>query len=358
MADYWLASGGRPPISNLVMLAPANFGSPLAHRGRSLIGRVVKGFKSDKPFQTGTHVLKALEMSSPYTWNLAQKDRFAPNAFSDGGVSCTVIVGNRGYDGISSIANENGSDGTVYLATANLNCWKLDVNFCEGVERAIAGPPEPARGPAAFVVLEDENHTTVAFKNPRSADHLDWVIGALDVRPRSFRRWRETCSRHTESVMASNANRRNRHKHGFQNTVFRVRDDLGNDVADYVVELYENAGNPRDRVAQVFNRDIIGATHAYQDNSAYRSFMFDCSRLTKSIGKIQRQLRIRVSALPNVDERSNVVGYRTFDEPDIGALTIEPSSVPEFFSQNRTLFVDICLTRIQKPALFEISPAG
>jgi len=44
MLSNYTSQDRRPPIQNLVMLAPANFGSPLAHTGRALIGRAIKGF--------------------------------------------------------------------------------------------------------------------------------------------------------------------------------------------------------------------------------------------------------------------------------------------------------------------------
>jgi pimeloyl-ACP methyl ester carboxylesterase len=47
-------SSDTNPIRRLIMLAPANFGSPLAHKGRSFIGRAIKGFKLDHLFETGT----------------------------------------------------------------------------------------------------------------------------------------------------------------------------------------------------------------------------------------------------------------------------------------------------------------
>lgn len=37
-------TGKKSPIRHLVMLAPANFGSSLAHKGRSFVGRVLKGW--------------------------------------------------------------------------------------------------------------------------------------------------------------------------------------------------------------------------------------------------------------------------------------------------------------------------
>ena len=129
MASKWVNKGKKPPVNNLVLLAPANFGSPLAHKGRAFYGRVVKGFSSEKKFETGTHVLKALEMASTYSWDLAEIDRFNKNCFGASRVRATTIIGNTGYSGISSIANANGSDGTVYCAAANLNCHSLKIEF-------------------------------------------------------------------------------------------------------------------------------------------------------------------------------------------------------------------------------------
>lgn len=43
---HWLTRYYTPdtaPVKRLLMLAPANFGSPLAHTGRSMIGRALKG---------------------------------------------------------------------------------------------------------------------------------------------------------------------------------------------------------------------------------------------------------------------------------------------------------------------------
>ena len=126
---------GRAPIKNLVMIAPANFGSPLAHKGRAFMGRVYKGFIAKKPegrsFQTGTHILRGLELASPYSWDLANRDRFdrGGTMYQPGNVLCTVLVGNTGYDGISSIANEDGSDGTVRVSTANVKCFRIRAVF-------------------------------------------------------------------------------------------------------------------------------------------------------------------------------------------------------------------------------------
>ncbi|MBV1931851.1 MAG: hypothetical protein KUG71_09045 [Porticoccaceae bacterium] len=356
MADYWHAQGKRPPIANLVMLAPANFGSPLAHKGRALIGRVFKGFGSDKRFETGTHILKALEMASPYSWALAEKDRFVDNVFNKGGVRCTVIVGNEGYDGISSIANEDGSDGTVYVATANLNCARLTIDFATNPEKPTMSALARSKGEIAFLVVDGKNHSTLAFKDTRSTSHLDWVIGALDVKAGGFAAWREQCLQHTGSVMAKHnkPGKRDAHKHGYQNMVFRVRDDMGNHVHDFVLEFYEEVTQLRDKLARAFNRDVISSVHAYKDDGSYRSFVMNCTRLFSLINKPDEFLKISLSALPDVDSKKEVVGYSTFGNADIGCVELDPARLQELFQSNRTVLVDIILKRMQDEQVFTL----
>ncbi|MFA7053932.1 MAG: hypothetical protein WC328_13045 [Kiritimatiellia bacterium] len=121
----WLVKYCKPetaPIKRLLMLAPANFGSPLAHTGRSVIGRAVKGWGGSKLFETGTQILKGLELASPYSWNLAERDLFGEEKafYGPGRILCTVLVGNTGYSGISATANKPGSDGTVRVSTAGV----------------------------------------------------------------------------------------------------------------------------------------------------------------------------------------------------------------------------------------------
>ena len=134
----WLQRNYAPneaPIKHLLMLAPANFGSPLAHKGRSLAGRIWKGFVVKRPkgsaFETGTHILKSLELASPYTWDLAECDRFGDRGemYSPGNVLCTVLVGQNAGGAANAIANEDGWDGTVRVATASMDCARMRVVF-------------------------------------------------------------------------------------------------------------------------------------------------------------------------------------------------------------------------------------
>lgn len=359
MATYFTANNLKPPINNLLMLAPANFGSPLAHKGRAIYGRVIKGFNAKKRFQTGTYILRALEMASPYSWRLAQRDRFQDNAMSVTGVRTTVIVGNTGYSGISSLANELGSDGTVYAATANLNCASIEISFPAGDQRPRFNAIRDSRGDTAFLLLDDFNHSSIAYKDPKHSDNdalLRYIMRALDVtNTENFKQWIQDCDNHTVSVLAAHDSDKDSHKHGFQNTVFRVRDDQGFDVEDYVIEFYnDTAKGDADRLAELFNKEAVVKVHAHKDNASYRSFMIDCSALYRIIEAQDQMLNISISAMPDLNEECNLVGYRSFGNHDIGQLTLNAQDVRNFFIPNRTLFIDITLTRQQKDELFWI----
>ena len=266
------------PIKHLVMLAPANFGSPLAHKGRSLIGRVYKGFIAKRPkgrsFETGTHILKELEVASPYTWQLAERDRFGRGGtmYQTGNVLCTVLVGNTGYHGISSIANEEGSDGTVRLSTANMNCARINAVFPARPDNDHGGYDvgydlEESSGATAFGVLDGHNHGTITLSHrkhdpvgrveqtKRDGDLLEKIVRGLTVTDENFKKW---CQRLDRTAT------RGGRKHGLQNTVVHVQDQYGVGVEDYLLEFYEE-DDDRDRIAELFHKSAIRKVHKYSN---------------------------------------------------------------------------------------------
>lgn len=362
MATEFTERDRKPPVRNLLMLAPANHGSPLAHKGRAFYGRVLRGFTARKRFQTGTHILKALEMASPYSRELARRDRFGTSPFRPGGVRATVIVGNSGYTGISSLANEDGSDGTVYVSTAHLDCAYLSVDFPSLPKKPRASAVRAATGETAFLVADGHNHGSVALKNPGHPGNdvlLKQIIRALGIaNAKEYRSWVEDCRQETARVMQKHDKARDTYKHGYQNTVIRVRDDQGFDVPDYVVEFYHDAAEgDRDHLATEFNRRVLTKVHVYQDNSAIRSFLINCTELHRLFTEGGHVLRVSLSALPDVNDPKNMVGYRSFEDEDIDCLRLEAKELKAMFVPNRTLFIDITLTRERKAEMFELNRA-
>jgi len=355
---HWLAQmkPEKVPIKRLVMLAPANFGSPLAHTGRSFIGRVVKGWKTERPFETGTHVLKALELASPYSWDLAFDDRFTTKQYyGPGRVLCTVLVGNTGYSGISALANKPGTDGTVRVSTANLNCAYLEADFTHDPKAPVT-KSKNGKGSIAFGVMDGENHGTVAAKQggPENDDTLPAIVEALGVTDQDFPIWCQELEVNADAVMAARTDD-GLHYHGFQNTVFKVEDQFGNAIDDYVIEIYLDEKSKTSRnahVTQKIQEDVIAGVHAYGDDPSMRSMLIDCDALYRLLDKKDEKLKISLTAHPVYGD-GNDVGYRTFTDNDIGNVELSYKQVRKIFQPNRTLLVKIILRRFQSNKVFE-----
>ena len=369
----WLDRNFGPdesPVAHLVMLAPANFGSPLAHKGRSFGARALRGFIAKKPegqpFETGTQILKGLELASPYTWDLAVRDRFGERGtrYQPGNVLCTVLVGNAGYRGIRAIANEEGSDGTVRIATANMNCLRVAARFPAHPEELdvghdVAWSIEESTGSTAFGVLDGHNHSTIKLshlgnRSPRSKRDrrvLEYIVESLSVGEADFREWRGRLAARNEELLPK-VNGRNVQKHGFQNTVVHVEDQYGVGVDDYLLEFYKKE-EKTGRTAERFHRFVINGVHKYCDDHSYRSIYIDCTRLAAEIDKVgNKPLSISLTASPEFDPPRTPVGFETIADEHIGGLRIGRQDIGKFFAPHRTVLVSLELERQQSPGVF------
>lgn len=356
---HWMTTFFTPdtnPIKRLLMLAPANFGSPLAHKGRSFVGRVVKGFKSDRRFHTGTHILKGLELASPFTWQLALQDRFADERwYGPGRVLCTVLVGTAGYSGISAAANEAGTDGTVRVSTADLNPVLFRFDFA-------SDPDDPqlvmveANGATAFARIPGDNHSTLAFKDrgPRHAAVLDFVREALQVTDAGFPAFVEKLERFSAAARADGGG--DAYTQGYQNTLVRLTDDCHAYVPDYFWEMFAKHRDEQrldNRLTGVVQEQVFEKTHAYRDNPAYRSLLFNTTVLRECVIKPGRSLYVSVTAMPDVRE-TGTVGYSTVGYDDIGSIKLTPDRLEALFQPDRTVLIDMQIKRMQTDRVFRL----
>jgi len=356
----WLVKYCKPetaPIKRLLMLAPANFGSPLAHTGRSVIGRAVKGWGGSKLFETGTQILKGLELASPYSWDLAERDLFgAEKAFyGPGRILCTVLVGNTGYSGISAIANKPGSDGTVRVSTANLNAAKVTLNFRVNKSTQDVSTLSLVESTGfAFGVVDGEDHGTIAAKGRGHKNQGTglYIRDALSVEDGEFEAWQDSLRQETERVMESTRSRQDDYFDGYQNTVVRLVDNYGMGVSDYVFELYANEDKTaRDKkLTQAIQETVVNNVHVYADDPSYRSLLINCDKLYALFDKPADRLNISVTAYPEM--KKDKVGYRTYTEKDIGYLSLSPEQMKTVFKPNRTLLVRVEIQRLQSDEVF------
>jgi pimeloyl-ACP methyl ester carboxylesterase len=352
----WLSHYYTPdtaPVKRLLMLAPANFGSPLARCGQAFYSRIIKGFNSKKMFQVGKKILQGLELASHYTWRLAMHDRFSKqNFYGVGKVLCTVLIGNTGYSGIAAAANEAGSDGTVRISSANMNCDLLTADFSNNPLKPELNL-EHSTGECAFAIMDDENHSTIAFKDngPKNSHTLSFILRALQVTDKTFPRWCEELTDYTKKVMACALEKKN--LHGFQNSVFVVKDQFEQHVKDYFLEFY-TPKDSHDWLTQHFYENVIKKVRTYSEDSSYRNLYLDCTSFYQQMNKKWKSLGVSLIALPEFRHNGNV-GYRTFTDEDIGYINIPKENITQIFQENRTLLVKIKLRREQADKVFRFA---
>src|SRR6185437_11974920 len=132
------APASRPrQLKHLVALAPATFGSPIAAKGRSLLGRIFIGshdlFGPDF-LNSGNLVLSNLELGSEFTWELAHRDLINKKLYGPGNDSPYVFIfdGTNDYGRLAGIflpKDQEGSDGVVRWSGVALNTRKITLNL-------------------------------------------------------------------------------------------------------------------------------------------------------------------------------------------------------------------------------------
>lgn len=127
---YYNRKNKQCPMSHLIMLAPANFGSALAQLGKSKLSRIKSWFDGVEP---GQNVLNWLELGSAEAWALNESwIKSDGSQISAQGIFPFVLIGQdidrKLYDHLNSYTGELGSDGVVRTAAANLNAQYIKLS--------------------------------------------------------------------------------------------------------------------------------------------------------------------------------------------------------------------------------------
>ncbi|MHC4879335.1 MAG: esterase/lipase family protein [Planctomycetota bacterium] len=374
----WMTQYFNPesnPIHRFLMLAPANFGSPLAHKGRAWHGRLLKG--QGAKFETGFHILKGLELASPYIWELAERDLLARGErrrwYGQGRILATCLVGNSPYGGISGAISEDGSDGTVRVAGANPNTSLFSIRVAsssDGIltrttQRMVDSLARPNR--IAFTKLPGENHSTVTFRRVKwPATELTRVL-VTDALQQSDDTWDVWCDRleyeHAQATANPHPNDGDdAHFHGYQDTIVRVRDQFGQPVSDYVMEFKTNdrdSNRASNLFARWFQREVIQSVHPHSDDASYRSIYVDVSTLQERIDQPGESLLVGLTASPVIERRSRLkpsdpVGFLPLTGRENGPLQIEFAQIGTVFAKDRTTLIDIQIERLIHESVFSI----
>lgn len=304
----------RGRLKNLVGLAPATFGSPLAHKGRSWLGALVRGNREVGPdfLEAGNLILGGLELGSRLTWDLAHQDLLGDEAvYGPSGDTPYVFIfcGTRPYGGLLSLANTPGSDGTVRLAGCPLNTRKIVVDLTEDAARS--GAAQRVRvAPWSnvdipLVPVAGLDHGTIL--SAPSDDLIRLVDAALNVADAdAYARWQAAAEAHRAQVFAQDPGLGR-----WQQFVMRVLDERGDPVPDYFVEfIVSGAGSatwrPLKDVYPAFEMDI----HPYGADKSLRCFHVDLKSVAVAPGD---RLGVRLIA----SSGSQLVGYHGFSDDSV-----------------------------------------
>ena len=241
-------TGIQDRIASIVFLAPANFGSPLAHKGKSQLGRLktilidglMEGdtYASEWQFgEVGEQILTDLEMASPRQWDLSDHDLLHPehgSLYGDDGIGAWVLTGSKSDSLARFVADIDGTDGVIVTSGAGLSIRRLSLDVvgpapvARSIDPGWTRSSDPSRLPdIPQVVLEDLDHGTILTDDTV----VDLVLDALVARtPKQRNRLQQRFSAVAEDRNPGNEDT-------WQQFVFRVLDDRGQPVTDYDVSF-------------------------------------------------------------------------------------------------------------------------
>ena len=268
----------RDRLKHLIGLAPATFGSPLAHKGRSWLGALFKGNRERGPdfMEAGDRILDALELGSRFTWDLAHLDLLGDEPFYGPTRSTPfvfVFCGTKAYTGLRGLMNEPGSDGTVRWAGCPLNTRKIVLDLTLDPSR----PGSEDRVSIAewrntdidLTPVAGVNHGTILEKP--AGDLLEMVDGALRVTSAAgFAQWKSEAARRTRAAREAIDE--------WQQFVFRAVDERGDPIPDYNVQLFTR--DARGAIRDL--RDFDLSVHVYGSDPSFRCFHVNLTRLKRA----------------------------------------------------------------------------
>ncbi len=377
----------RPcPMSHLIMLAPANFGSALAQLGKGTGARLKTWMESVQP---GTGILDWLELGSSESWELNTKwiergNEPAPTVFQF--VLTGQSIDRKLYDNLNSYTDESGSDGVVRTAAANLNATYFRLE--QGTEEIQAENDDGPRKAFSFNITYSKRAARTAFALIPGRSHsgedkgilrsvkrdgrhptVDAVLSCLLVSRQE--EYLTLCDRFDEQ---SRSVRDAEHveivsrlpfipdgiyfhdSHAM--VIFRVRDDRGYPVADFDLTLI---GKLKRRSGANFMPK--GFFVDRQKNSRETGvltyyFSYDAMFGAPELRHPRDKKKVLREALPGADG----LGLEIKARPDDGfvryvpaALDVSKDVLRQFIKADETVLIDIVLRRVVHEGVFRLT---
>ena len=393
----WLTANGNKVaearcrrVKHIVGVAPATWGSPQAHKGRTWLGALVKGNRKTGPdfMEAGDQVLDALELGSRFTWDLAHADLLSEKPVYDSGPGSpwvAVFIGNQPYDGLPSVANDPGTDGTVRWAGCGLNTRKITLDLTRTADDRVTITPWDNRLDVSPIPVNGRNHATIVQDpEPGMMDRIVRLFGVSDAP--TFQAWLTDAQKYGASgikqmqtaapgdgggtagavvtAISKLFHPTGKTIDGWQQFVVWAHDERGDSIADYMIEIeFQDTDGGWRAFEQMYTN-----CHPYSTDSGYRCFHI---RLGKGLSTSTVPLRAKISAHTG----SALVAYQGYDsggkghamqksdDPADRAVTIEIHNDlgrqnGSFFFPFTTTMVEIILNREPFPLEGQSSLVG
>lgn len=335
------------PLQHLLMLAPANHGSPLAVLGKSRVGRIKAWFSGVEP---GEQILDWLSLGSEGQWALNYASLSYRSAAA--GFYPFVLAGqgidNALYDFLNTYLIEPGSDGVVRVAGANMNCRYLHLaqsnepvagkksvlalNY--DIKKAVRTPQVV---PLAVFHQYSHSGTKMGIMRAKSfakpgAPLVQTLLACLQVSDASsYRAQGRAMQAFTTAQQQLKPVGQNKRISRYSTLVFRVRDHLGRRIKheDYDILLLAGNGYSPDILPEGFFVD-----RQANDQSQCVTYYIDADKMAE-LANHGNYYGLRVVVRPEL----GFAGYRT------GEFHSDGLPVDTVFAPNETTYIDIVMNR-------------
>ncbi|MAZ77257.1 MAG: phospholipase [Legionellaceae bacterium] len=359
------------PMSHLIMLAPANFGSALAQLGKSRLGRIASWFNGVEP---GTGVLDWLELGSESSWQLnhdwicSTTDPAKQNDPVFQFVLSGQTIDHKLYDHVNHYTAETGSDGVIRLASANLNsqyiCLAQDkANQQLTVKQHQTSPatafaivPGVSHSGAEHGILRSikkthDNHPTVnlilACMIVKDAQSYEKIVNLFNAQ-------NETIQQLERVNVIESKTFPDRYMIQDQDSMimFRLRDNYGHIINDYAIRLTAKDHSPSALAPGFF---IDRQKNAKQNGALTYYVNYDVMNGCPAIVYHDKAIRPELHSM-------QMFGLNVIAQPDNGLVHYQPADLManqnylrEFIKPNQTTMIDIVMNRVLESELFTLT---
>jgi hypothetical protein len=383
LQEQYLAKGlKRTPMSHLIMLAPANFGSALVQLGLAKLSRLRSAWFDG--VDVGTGVLDWLELGSAQSlkmnldWLEQGSDMIGPE-----GVFPFVLTGQSHdpflYDFVNSYSGETGSDGAVRVAAANLNFAHVRIE-----QQAPAPDPKAKLGFSApqlqagafrlppavpFAIVPGLCHSDIRMGIMRSVPADDTphptvsaILDALRVEDRQ--QYAQVFDRFAALTAETQGREQVEDRQpitGFDHKqfhdpcamlVFRVRDDQGNPIRDFDVILTGGEDNPNRLPPDFF----IDRQRNHLDPGCV-VYYINAARMLGAPAVMRSGQEVRAALPP-----CQALGLLVIPFPQDGFVHYQPAKLRaeaahlvNLIRPNETTVIDIVLRRIVREGVYRLT---